>query len=90
VVDRSGHDRKPDRPLRRLARAPVGRRLDFTVIGRAVNEACRVEDMCKPLRTPLLLTRPFVDACGIDSAVSLGETELRGVTTPIELFALAD
>jgi len=46
--------------------------------------------MCKPLRTPLLLTRPFVDACGIDSAVSLGETELRGVTTPIELFALAD
>jgi adenylate cyclase len=63
-------------------------RLDFTVIGRAVNEACRVEALCKELGVALLVTSSFVAAHPASGVVSLGDYTLRGVARPHELFTL--
>ncbi len=62
-------------------------RLDFTVIGPAVNEVARVERMCREVEQPLLTTTAFANASS-DDLVSLGTFALRGVTTPQELFTL--
>lgn len=64
-------------------------RLDFTVIGPAVNEASRVEGMCKQLGQDLLLTGVFAEHCDPALLQSLGEHALRGVEQPQELFTLA-
>lgn len=64
-------------------------RLDFTVIGPAVNEASRVEALCKVLQRPLLASGAFAEAVGIDSLQSLGFHGLRGVAEPQEIFGLA-
>ena len=61
-------------------------RLDFTVIGRAVNTASRVEALCKPLGREILVTAP-VAARLTQSLDSLGAQSLRGVAEPIALFA---
>jgi adenylate cyclase len=65
-------------------------RLDFTVIGASVNEVCRVESLCKPLGVPLLVTRAFAHSCATvePRVVSLGGHQLKGVSTPIEVFTL--
>jgi adenylate cyclase len=69
----------------------VDARLDFTVIGRAVNEAARIELLCKELERNLLLSRAFADAAGANGhrLVSLGRHSLRGVREEIELFGIA-
>ncbi|UYN93795.1 MAG: adenylate/guanylate cyclase domain-containing protein [Enhydrobacter sp.] len=66
-------------------------RLDFTVIGPAVNEAARIEALCGPLDRRLLVSQAFAAACGADRKrlVSLGHHRLRGVREPAELFTLA-
>ena len=63
-------------------------RLDFTVIGKAVNEVTRVEALCKRLQRQLLLTADFARASGRDDLISLGRHELRGVSEPAELFTV--
>lgn len=63
-------------------------RLDFTVIGPAVNEASRVEALCKVMQRPLLASAAFAEAqCGTE-LVSLGFHALRGVSEPQEIFGL--
>lgn len=62
-------------------------RLDFTVIGSAVNEVTRVESLCKPLGMPLLLSARFAEAAGVP-VVSLGRHALKGVGEPMEVFTL--
>ena len=66
-------------------------RLDFTVIGPAVNEASRIEALCQPLGRPLLMSRAFAEAATLsqDRLVSLGRHRLRGVREEAELFGLA-
>ena len=60
-------------------------RLDFTVIGPAVNLAFRIESMTKELRRPLLASRAFARAVPTP-LVSLGTHSLRGIAAPEELF----
>lgn len=64
-------------------------RLDFTVIGASVNEVCRVEALCKPLGSPLLLTSTFASALGREDLVSLGRHALKGVSEPQEILTTA-
>ena len=65
-------------------------RLDFTVIGPAVNEVSRIEAMCRALDQDLIVSAAFAaaarDSC--DRLVSLGRYVLRGVRQPQELFTL--
>jgi len=63
-------------------------RLDFTVIGPAVNMASRLETLTKQLGRPVLLSRAFADH--VKDAFDLervGEYPVRGFNEPIELFA---
>jgi adenylate cyclase len=64
-------------------------RLDFTVIGPAVNEASRIASMCRSIDQPILLSEMFAKVSGIrDRFVSVGRYALRGVARPTELFTL--
>jgi adenylate cyclase len=66
-------------------------RLDFTVLGHAVNEASRIAALCRPLGQPVLLSEAFADRCPAQrraSLIGLGRHALRGVTRPPMLFAL--
>ncbi len=66
-------------------------RLDFTVIGPAVNEVSRMLAMSRSVEQDLLLSASFADALGADirrRLVSVGRYALRGVAQPQELFTL--
>ena len=66
-------------------------RLDFTVIGPAVNEVSRMEAMCRALDQDLVISSAFAKAAknSNDRLISLGRYALRGVRKPQELFTLA-
>src|SRR5579872_467964 len=66
-------------------------RLDFTVIGPAVNEVARIEALCEPLGRKVLVSANLVAAMKGDDArlESLGRHPLRGVREPKEIFGLA-
>lgn len=63
-------------------------RLDFTVIGPAVNRAARVESLTKEFGVSLLMTGAFAAALGRPTR-SLGLHRLRGLDEPVEVFTLA-
>jgi adenylate cyclase len=63
-------------------------RLDFTVIGPAVNMASRLEAFTKQLGKTVLLSRTFADLVERDFDLErVGEYPVRGFSDPIELFA---
>ena len=65
-------------------------RLDFTVIGPAVNEASRIQALCRPLDRNILISSTFQETAGSERGLeSLGSHALRGVRQPQELFGLA-
>jgi adenylate cyclase len=63
-------------------------RLDFTAIGPAINEAARLEGLCKELGRNLLISDSFVRAAPAlrPQLQSLGRHRLRGVREPREVF----
>jgi adenylate cyclase len=62
-------------------------RLDFTVIGPAVNEASRIAAMCRSVDQPVLTSSAFANVEGVRRRlVSVGRYALRGVAQPQELF----
>ena len=63
-------------------------RLDFTVIGPAVNLTARIESMCRTLGRQLLLSSEFVKLSGV-GAQSLGSFSLKGVAAKQEIFVPA-
>ncbi len=65
-------------------------RLDFTVVGPAVNEVSRIAAMCRSVDQPVLMSAAFA-ASIVDEPrpfVSVGRYALRGVGRPQELFTL--
>ena len=66
-------------------------RLDFTVIGSAVNEASRIEGLCRPLQRKVLISTSFREAAAshANRMISVGFQVLRGVREPQELFTIA-
>lgn len=67
-------------------------RLDFTVVGPAVNVAARLEALCKSLDRPLLISQSFAACAGPcrSRLRSLGVHALRGVRRPQEIFTLPE
>jgi adenylate cyclase len=64
-------------------------RLDFTVVGPAVNEASRIAAMCRSVDQQMLVSEAFANVDGMRGRlVSVGRYALRGVAQPQELFTL--
>ena len=64
-------------------------RLDFTVIGPAVNQTSRIESLCGELGVGLLISERFAKASARPLR-DLGTHSLRGVATPQRLYTLGD
>jgi adenylate cyclase len=60
-------------------------RLDFTIIGTAVNHVARLESLTKILHRPVLISAAFAASFG-GPLTSLGRHRLRGVAQPQEIF----
>jgi adenylate cyclase len=65
-------------------------RLDFTVIGPAVNIAARLQGLCAPLRRRVLVSDAFAALVDPSLLIDLGEHSLKGIARPQHVFALAD
>jgi adenylate cyclase len=66
-------------------------RLDFTVVGPAVNEVSRIASMCRSVERELLTSSAFrsgLDAAGRNYLVSTGRFALRGISRAQELYTL--
>jgi adenylate cyclase len=65
-------------------------RLDFTVVGPAVNEVSRIAAMCRSVDQPILISAAFASSVAANSRAfaSVGRFALRGVGKPQELFTL--
>src|SRR5690606_15221318 len=65
-------------------------RLDFTVIGPAVNLASRLERLCRALGLDFLISDTFAGMCACADYRSLGTHRLLGIERPVEVFTVPD
>ncbi len=64
-------------------------RLDFTVIGPAVNIASRLESLTKIVNRRVLLSKDFVDLAECQELVEdMGSFQVRGLEEPIAVYAM--
>ena len=66
-------------------------RLDFTVVGPAVNETSRIASMCRSVDRPVLVSSTFAEALPAEERtrlVSVGRFALRGVGKAQDLFTV--
>ena len=66
-------------------------RLDFTVVGPAVNETSRIASMCRSVDRPVLVSSAFAEALPAEERVrlvSVGRFALRGVGRAQDLFTI--
>ena len=65
-------------------------RLDFTVVGPAVNEVSRIAALCRSVEQKLLISSAFGAALGVSGPrlVSVGRYALRGVSQAQDLYTL--
>ena len=66
-------------------------RLDFTVVGPAVNEASRIAAMCRSVDRPILISSTFADALPSPSAPTWSRSaasRCAASARPQELFTL--
>jgi len=78
---RDAAERGPEEPDRT--------RLDFTVVGPAVNAASRIESRCRELGVNVLLSDTFAQICPCRCR-SLGTHQLAGIAREFELFTPVD
>ena len=64
-------------------------RLDFTAIGRSVNEASRIETLCDTTGRNILMSDSFARRCDAE-LVDLGTFSLRGIEAPQRLWTVAE
>ncbi len=65
-------------------------RLDFTIIGPAVNLVTRIESLCRSLGPNILISETFTTMCACGEYRSLGTHRLPGIARPVEIFTLVD
>jgi adenylate cyclase len=63
-------------------------RLDFTVIGPAVNHAARLEKLCSEIDRSIVLSSAFARLLPDDDAVLLGQRSLKDVDRPQAIYGL--
>ena len=63
-------------------------RLDFTVIGAAMSEVCRLEPLCRTIGVPLVMSNRFVELHSERDLVGMGRFVLRGKPEPQEVYSL--
>ena len=61
-------------------------RLDFTVIGRDVNIAARIESLCGVANSPLLASEAF--ATHVDGLHFLETHTLKGIADPVRVYSV--
>ncbi|TGL73799.1 adenylate/guanylate cyclase domain-containing protein [Leptospira yasudae] len=62
-------------------------RLDFTVIGNAVNQAFRVESLCKDFGKNILTTEEFANKAGKENFEFVGARNLKGITGERNIYS---
>ncbi|WP_078125566.1 adenylate/guanylate cyclase domain-containing protein [Leptospira alexanderi] len=65
-------------------------RLDFTVIGNAVNQAFRVESLCKDLGKNILTTEEFTIKAGKENFEFVGAKRLKGISGERNIYSPLD